>query len=144
MALGLLFHARTAETENTPCHAEMTDGMIVPASTERLQTARAPLISAAGCLPDTPVMCREHNSIRQNTQPELDSVCDREASRTVLQSECNSTNSSSRVITIVVIEGDVHVRGIVRDIGRAKMSLPLTLVLAIAIELLRNSNKKSR
>jgi len=70
MALGLLFHARTAETENTPCHAEMTDGMIVPASTERLQTARAPLISAAGCLPDTPVREREREREREKDHDE--------------------------------------------------------------------------
>jgi len=66
-----LFHARAAATGNarSPRVDRRVDGTsIVGESTERIDgDEQQPLMSAAGCQPDTPVLCRAHSDTPEHT-----------------------------------------------------------------------------
>jgi len=52
-------------------HQELIDGLMAPALLESRQSAdsdeQPPLMSAAGCQPDTPVLCRAHSDMPERT-----------------------------------------------------------------------------
>ena len=59
------------QPQETRGHRELIDGLTAPASPESRQSAEGDeqqrLMSAAGCQPDTPVLCRAHRDMPEHT-----------------------------------------------------------------------------